>query len=80
MVKLGGRKIHVRKMGHRALHKTSVGSRRIEHGSKIGGKILKKVGRATGQEELVMAGQGLEDAGRVAGKVGRVSRSLEKVV
>jgi uncharacterized protein YjbJ (UPF0337 family) len=79
-MKLGGRKVHVRKMGHRALHKVSVGSRRIQQGSQIGGKILKKVGRATGQEELVMAGEGLQEAGRVAGKVGRVSRSLEKVV
>lgn len=80
MVKFGHRLRKARKIGHRSLHKISVGARHVEKGSDIGGRILKKVGRATGQEELVMAGQGVQDVGRMAGKVGRVSRSLEKVI
>ena len=79
-MKLGGRKIRARHLGHRALHKVSVGSRVVHHGAEIGGRVLKKVGKATGQEELVMAGEGVQRAGDVAQKVGRVSRSLEKVI
>ena len=79
-MRLGGRKIHVRKMGHRALHKVSMGSKVVEKASDVSGRLLKKVGRATGQEELVVAGEGVQRVGDVAGKVGRVSRSLEKVV
>jgi len=79
-MRLGGKKFHARKLGHRALHKVSMGSRAIQKTSDVSGKLLKKVGRATGQEELVMAGQGVQDVGRVAGKVGRVSRSLEKII
>ena len=79
-MKLGGRKIHARKMGHRSLHKISLGSRAIQHGAKVGGKVLKVAGKITGQPELVAAGEGVQQAGKVAGKVGKVSRSLEKVV
>ena len=79
-MKLGHRKIHPRKIGHRSLKKISLGSRSIQHGAKITGKILKQVGKATGQPELVAAGEGVQQAGKVAGKVNKVSRSLEKVV
>ncbi len=80
MVKFGHRLRKARKIGHRSLHKISVGARHIEKGSDVGGRILKKVGKATGQEELVMAGGALQEGGRMAGKVGRVSRSLEKII
>lgn len=79
-MKLGGRKIRARHVGHRSLHKISLGSRHIQHGAKITGKVLKVAGKLTGQPELVAAGQGVQDAGKVAGKVGQVSRTLEKVV
>ena len=79
-MRLGGRKIRARHLGHRALHKVSMGSKVVQKSSDISGKLLKKVGRATGQEELVVAGEGVQRVGDVAGKVGRVSRSLEKVV
>jgi uncharacterized protein YjbJ (UPF0337 family) len=57
-----------------------MGSKVVQKTSDISGKLLKQVGRATGQEELVVAGEGVQRLGDVAGKVGRVSRSLEKVV
>ena len=79
-MKLGHRKIHPRKIGHRSLKKISLGSRSIQHGAKITGKVLKVAGKITGQPELIAAGEGVQQAGKVAGKVGKVSRSLEKVV
>jgi uncharacterized protein YjbJ (UPF0337 family) len=79
-MKLGHRKIRARRMGHRSLHKISLGSRSIQHGAKITGKVLKVAGKITGQPELVAAGEGVQQAGKVAGKVNKVSRSLEKVV
>jgi uncharacterized protein YjbJ (UPF0337 family) len=79
-MRLGGRKLHPRKIGHRSLKKISLGSRSIQHGAKITGKVLKVAGKITGQPELIAAGEGVQQAGKVAGKVGKVSRSLEKVV
>ncbi len=79
-MKLGHRHLKMKKLGHRSLHKVSLGARHYQHGAKIGGRILKKVGKATGQQELVMAGEGVERSGKVAGKIGRVSQSLEKII
>jgi len=79
-MKLGGRKIRARKIGHKALHKVGVGSRAIHHGADFAGQVLRTTGRMTGNPALVEAGRGVERVGDVAGKVGRVSRSLEKVI
>ena len=76
-----GKKLHrARHLGHKSLHKISMGSRAVAHGAHVGGRVLRVTGRLTGQPELVAAGSALDEAGDVAGKVGRVSRSLEKVV
>ncbi len=75
----GKHKIHVRKIGHKVAHKVALGSKKIGHGADLTGSVVKKVGKLTGQEELVMAGEGIQRGGDVVRKVGKVASGVEKV-
>jgi len=79
-MRLGHRLHKIKRIGHRSLHKVTLGSRLVQQGGNVTSKILMKTGRATGNPELVAAGQTVGRGARLAGKVSRTSARLEKVI
>jgi len=78
-MKLGGRKIHLKKVGHKSAHVIHMASKKGSHVAKVGGKAMVLTGKLTGQPELVAAGRASQEVGRELGRVSKVSGKVEKM-
>lgn len=78
-MKIGGRKIHLKKVGHKSAHVIHMASKKGSHVAKVGGKALVLTGKVTGQPELVAAGRASQEVGRELGRVSKVSGKVERM-
>ena len=78
-MKIGGRKLHVKKVGHKASHVVHMASKRGSHVAKVGGKAMVLTGKVTGQPELVAAGRASQKVGRKLDTVSKVSGRVEQM-
>jgi|TARA_R110002074_G_scaffold43382_1_gene113146 uncharacterized protein YjbJ (UPF0337 family) len=78
-MKLGGRKIHVKKIAHKSSHVVHMASKKGSHVAKVGGKALVITGKLTGQPEIVAAGKASQEVGRELGRVSKVSGKAERM-
>ena len=78
-MKIGGRKIHLKKVGHKASHVIHMASKKGSHVAKVGGKAMVLTGKATGQPQLVAAGRASQEVGRELGRVSKVSGKVERM-
>lgn len=78
-MKLGGRKIHLKKVGHKSAHVIHMASKKGSHVAKVGGKAMVLTGKVTGQPELVAAGRASQEVGRELGRVSKFSGKVERM-
>lgn len=78
-MKIGGKKLHLKKIGHKSAHVIHIGSKQGSHLSKVTGKALVLGGKLTGNEEMVLAGKGAKQLGKELDRVAKISGKAEKM-
>ena len=77
-MKLGGKKIRVKRISHKTAHAVRVGAKKSSHVGKIAGSGLVMAGKATNNPALTEAGRATIKISNKAGRVGRVAGMVER--
>jgi hypothetical protein len=76
-MKIGGKKIRVKRISHKSAHVVRVGAKKASHVGKIAGGGLVMAGKASNNPALTEAGRATIKISNKAGKVGRVAGMVE---